>query len=494
MIIAHRQSYYFIFLTGLVLLATATVHADTTLPDSSGTGASNQNLVATSSANNDQTSATILYATSANSVIVTGGPVVVNQASSTPNPVTGKTATLSVLGNDAAGDGDSSLAYTWAVTSVPNNNAPPPIFSVNGTNSAKNTTATFFQAGTYGLLATITDPSGNTATSGLNILVAQSVSRMYVQPARQTITVGTSTQYSFLAWDQFSNPIVSPPVVWSLSGGGTISPSGLFTSTTGGTTTVTVAIGNYTATTTVYVIIPPTLITRAPVGVATSTLTMMGAITDTGGADATESGFAYGLSADLSTVIDTTALGSQIGTSSFSQGLTDLTPGTLYYFRAYAVNSAGTSTGAILSTTTLALSTPTTSPQESSGTTNTTASGYGFLTSSGGYYVPAPTSPTTPTTPAIPTIPTPNANVTPPVNPSEIPAITNLAPVAPVITEKAGAAPVQPPAEKSPLFDVVSGPAQSSQSNPLPFAILSIVSGILVSILVLSVIHKTRGI
>ena len=41
-----------------------------------------------------------------------------------------------------------------------------------------------------------------------------------------------------------------------------------------------------------------------------------------------------------------------------SQPLTGLTPNTTYYFRAYITNSAGTFTGKIVSTTTLALTVP----------------------------------------------------------------------------------------------------------------------------------------
>ena len=102
----------------------------------------------------------------------------------------------------------------------------------------------------------------------------------------------------------------------------------------------------------------PTLTTSAPTSVSTSTVTLNANISATGGASITQSGFAYGTVADLSTVIATTSLGSQSGTGNFSGGITNLTPNTLYYFRAYAVNSAGTSTGAILSTTTLPWSVP----------------------------------------------------------------------------------------------------------------------------------------
>ena len=128
---------------------------------------------------------------------------------------------------------------------------------------------------------------------------------------------------------------------------------------------------------------PPSLTPSAPTSVATSTLTLNGSITATGGADATQSGFAYGTVSDLSTVIATSTLGAQTGTASFSQNLSSLTPNTLYYFRAYAVNSAGTSTGSILSTTTLAVSAPTVTTQVASSITATTATGNGNITVTG---------------------------------------------------------------------------------------------------------------
>lgn len=96
----------------------------------------------------------------------------------------------------------------------------------------------------------------------------------------------------------------------------------------------------------------PTLTTSDPTSISSSTMTLNANISATGGGSITQSGFAYGTAPDLSTVIATTSLGSQPGTGNFSGGITNLNTNTLYYFRAYAVNSAGTSTGAILSTTT----------------------------------------------------------------------------------------------------------------------------------------------
>ncbi|MDD5164996.1 MAG: peptidoglycan-binding protein [Candidatus Pacebacteria bacterium] len=121
-----------------------------------------------------------------------------------------------------------------------------------------------------------------------------------------------------------------------------------FATNSAGTATTT----DQTFTTSAQSVFIPTLTTSAPSSVTPSALTLNANISATGGEDATQRGFTYGTSANLSTVIATTSLGAFSGTGNFSQNITGLTQNTTYYFRAYAVNSAGTSTGAILSTTT----------------------------------------------------------------------------------------------------------------------------------------------
>jgi hypothetical protein len=183
------------------------------------------------------------------SVNVVVNLAVATPASAAPPTVTGDTAALSVLGSDSAGE--STLTYTWACVSVPAN-APPPFFSANGTNAAKNTVATFNQAGTYNFTVTIRDMQGLSTTSNVTVVVSQTVTTMYVQPPKTSVAVGGTVDYSVLATDQFSNPITSPTVVWSVGGGGTMNGS-VFTATTDGTFTVTAVSDGYTATTTVTV-------------------------------------------------------------------------------------------------------------------------------------------------------------------------------------------------------------------------------------------------
>ena len=64
-------------------------------------------------------------------------PTIVTAANA--GTVTSTSAVLSVLGADATG-GESILTYTWSTTGTP---PGPVMFSANGTNAAKTTTATF---------------------------------------------------------------------------------------------------------------------------------------------------------------------------------------------------------------------------------------------------------------------------------------------------------------------------------------------------------------
>jgi hypothetical protein len=103
-------------------------------------------------------------------------PTVATVATATPNPVTGTTSALAVLGTDDAGE--SALIYTWAATTVPTGGTVT--FSVNGTNAAKATTATFTKAGSYTLQATIKDAEGLTVTSSVTVVVSTTTSSINV--------------------------------------------------------------------------------------------------------------------------------------------------------------------------------------------------------------------------------------------------------------------------------------------------------------------------
>jgi uncharacterized repeat protein (TIGR02543 family) len=166
-------------------------------------------------------------------------PTVAAVAAATPNPVTGATSALSALGADDGGEGN--LTYTWATTGTP----PAAVsFSVNGSNAAKNTTATFTKAGTYSFQVTIRDQSSQTATSNVTVVVNQTLTGVVVSPSTASVSTSATQQFTATARDQFAaNLTTQPAFAWSVSGGGTISSAGLFTA--GGS-----AGGPYTATAT----------------------------------------------------------------------------------------------------------------------------------------------------------------------------------------------------------------------------------------------------
>jgi hypothetical protein len=100
-------------------------------------------------------------------------PTIVQAAKVTPNPVTTSTAALSVLADDDGGE--RNIVYTWSVISQPPGGTA--VFSINKTNAAKNSTATFFKKGTYSLSVTATDSAGLRVTSHCTVTVILSTTR-----------------------------------------------------------------------------------------------------------------------------------------------------------------------------------------------------------------------------------------------------------------------------------------------------------------------------
>jgi uncharacterized protein (DUF362 family) len=191
-------------------------------------------------------------------------PTVVTAATAAPNPVAGTTASLSVLGDDDGGE--SNLTYTWSTTGTP----PAAVtFSANGTNAAKATTATFSKAGSYTFQVVITDLGNLTATSSVAVTVSQTLTAIVVAPTAATVNISAAQQYTATARDQFATTLATQPTfTWAVSGGGTISTSGLFTAGTagGGPYTVTAAGGGFSGTASVTVNSTPTAVYRIDTG------------------------------------------------------------------------------------------------------------------------------------------------------------------------------------------------------------------------------------
>jgi len=191
-------------------------------------------------------------------------PTIATAASAVPNPVTASTTALSVLGADDGGEGN--LTYSWATTGTP----PAAVtFSANATNAAKATTATFAAAGVYALQVTVRDQAGSSAASTLTVTVNQTLTSVVVAPASATVAPSATRQFTATARDQFGASLTAQPTfTWTVSGGGTIGSSGLFTAGTGtgGPFTVSASSGSISGTATVTVSSAPTTVYRINCG------------------------------------------------------------------------------------------------------------------------------------------------------------------------------------------------------------------------------------
>lgn len=169
------------------------------------------------------------------------------------------TVGLSVAATDDAGE--ENLTYAWSVASGP---AVPVAFSVNGHNSAKNTEAEFGAPGDYQIRVTVTDAFGLSSTGTVHVRVLQSASGLLVEPVNTSVVVGSERAFGATLIDQFSDPMNPQPASfdWSVSGGGSISPEGLFTATTaGGPYVVIAASGSFSNTAAVTVTPAPATVT-----------------------------------------------------------------------------------------------------------------------------------------------------------------------------------------------------------------------------------------
>src|SRR5439155_6382698 len=122
-------------------------------------------------------------------------PTVATPPAANPNPVSANSATLSVVGADESGE--AALTYTWSTVSAPGG-AQAPVFSVNGSNAAKNSAVTFFKAGSYTLQVSISD--GTLATTAqVDVTVSATVTSISVSPSSATVKQGGTAQFSATA-------------------------------------------------------------------------------------------------------------------------------------------------------------------------------------------------------------------------------------------------------------------------------------------------------
>ena len=132
----------------------------------------------------------------------------------------------------------------------------------------------------------------------------------------------------------------------------------------------------------------PTVVTNNTSNMTATTADCNGNVTSDGGATVTHRGFYYGTSPNPETT-GSKKTDYNIGTGAFTCTLTDLTPNTTYYVKAYATNSVGTSYGEQKTFTTTSVSAPIVITNDVSDIQATSAIGGGNVTSDGGATVTA---------------------------------------------------------------------------------------------------------
>jgi hypothetical protein len=292
----------------------------------SGADAANYSLTQpTLSANITAKALTISGATATNraynrltTVTVSGGSLVGVEAGDT---VTLGGSPAGTVATAAVGTGKAVTVTGYALTGADNANysvTQPTDVTVNITQAALSITADN-ESKTFG--NTVSSGSGKTAfsSSGLqNSETIGSVTLTYAGGYNATDAAGTYN------------------IVPSAATGGTFTASNYAITYANGTLTVTA--------------IAPT-VTTGSAGSGTTSVTISASnVTSDGGTSVTARGIAYGTSA--SPTISGSATSNGTGTGSFDATLTGLTGGTLYYARAYATNSAGTSYGTQITFTT----------------------------------------------------------------------------------------------------------------------------------------------
>ena len=323
----------------------------------------------------------------------------------TTTAVSGITGTTATSGGNVTWDAGSSVTargVCWATAPNPTTSNPH-TSDGTGTGSFTSSLTALAPGTTYYVRAYATNSAGTGYGSGLSFTTLATVptvtttavsgitSTTATSGGNVTSSGGLSVTARGVCWATAPNPTTSNPHTSDGTGTGSFTSS--LTALAPGTTyyvrayatnSAGTGYGSGLSFTTLATV--PTVTTTAVSGITSTTATSGGNVTSSGGLSVTARGVCWATAPNPTTSNPHTSDGT--GTGSFTSSLTALAPGTTYYVRAYATNSAGTGYGSDLNFTTLA-TVPTVTTTAVSGITSTTATSGGNVTSSGGLSVTA---------------------------------------------------------------------------------------------------------
>ncbi|NMC39447.1 MAG: hypothetical protein GYA41_14090 [Bacteroidales bacterium] len=330
-----------------------------------------------------------------------------NTPSLTTTPATSITSNSAVSGGNITTDGGAPVTARGICWKTSSNPLVTDSHTTDGEGSGVFTSnITGLQANTkYYVRAYATNSAGtaygNEIVFDTNPIVVPSVTTTAASSITATTAVsggnvtsngGAGVTARGVCWSTSANPTVAGSKTTNGTGNGpfTSNLTGLLPGTTYhirayATNSAGTGYGNDLTFTTSAAI--PSLSTTAASSITPTSAVSGGNITSNGGAAVTARGVCWGTS--TSPTISGSHTTDGTGNGSFSSSITGLTPGTLYYVRAYATNSVGTAYGNQITFTASAVTLPVVTTTAVSSVSLTSAVSGGNVTSSGGGSVTA---------------------------------------------------------------------------------------------------------
>jgi uncharacterized protein (TIGR02145 family) len=336
-----------------------------------------------------------------NEVTFTTTPIAVPTL--TTNSATSVTLTTAVVGGNITADGGAAVTAKgtcWALTANPTV-ANSKTSDGNGTGNFTSTLTGLVAGTTYHARAYATNTAGTAYGNDITFTTSPILVPTLTTTAASLITLTTAVAGGNITadgggavtargtcWSTTANPTTTNTKTSDATGTGSFisNLTGLLPGTTYhirayATNSAGTAYGNDLSFTTTQIGVP-TLTTTAVTSVTLTTAASGGNITADGGDAVSARGICWSTTSGPTTNDAKTS--DATGTGVFTSNMSLLLPGTTYYVRAYATNSAGTAYGNEVSFTTAQIVLATLTTTAATSVTLTTASSGGDITNNGG--------------------------------------------------------------------------------------------------------------